>query len=102
MLEGELKLPLPRTAGDDGAAQADVLSSPRGLGLSPQVRWVPAKDDVLEPLRGAHPIMEPLLDSAPRGERASDSNRELYEEVRQGKRRTPVVSIKGRLKSPTS
>jgi len=68
--------------------------------LPPQLSWVEKVEDPLEILRGAHPIMFPLLEyrrleaSKPRL-----APRPLYEEIRQGKRRLPIHNIRGRLKS---
>jgi hypothetical protein len=67
--------------------------------LPPQVGWGPKVTDPLEVLRGAHPIMEPLLEyrrleaSAPR--LASPA---LYEAVRSGRRKLPTLTARGRLR----
>jgi hypothetical protein len=68
--------------------------------LQPQLSRTQKAEDPLEVLRGAHPIMKPLL----RYRRLEASRprlapRNLYEEVRQGKRRLPIRDIRGRLKS---
>jgi hypothetical protein len=68
--------------------------------LVPQLSWIPKVEDPLEVLRGAHPVIEPLLEyrrlesSVPRLAPLS-----LYQEVRQGKRRLFLESIRGRLKT---
>ncbi|MEQ8957291.1 MAG: hypothetical protein RLP02_05095 [Coleofasciculus sp. C2-GNP5-27] len=68
--------------------------------LVPQLSWIPKVEDPLEVLCGAHPVIEPLLEyrrlesSVPRLAPLS-----LYQEVRQGKRRLFLESIRGRLKT---
>jgi DNA polymerase I-like protein with 3'-5' exonuclease and polymerase domains len=65
----------------------------------PQVSWAPKMTDPLEKLRGKHPIIEPLLEyrrleaSTPRL-----ASKELYNEIRTGKRSTKVVRVRGILK----
>ncbi len=62
--------------------------------LPPQLKWLPKVKDPLEELRGAHRIMEPLLEyrrldgSAPRC-----APRELYEKVRRGEVKLPVTKL---------
>ncbi len=66
----------------------------------PQVSWAPTVSDPLEKLRGKHPIIEPLLEyrrleaSTPRL-----ASKELYQEIRTGKRSTKVVRVRGILKT---
>jgi len=66
----------------------------------PQVKWAPKVTDPLEQFRGTHQIIEPLLEY--RQLEASEPRlapRALYDEIRQGKRRTPLVSVRGVLKT---
>jgi hypothetical protein len=68
--------------------------------LPPQVRWGKKVEDPIEELRGAHAIVEPLL--AYRRLEASEprlASRALYEEIRDGKRRIPITSLRGVLKA---
>jgi competence ComEA-like helix-hairpin-helix protein len=70
------------------------LSPPR-----PHVRWLEPQDDPLDALRGKHPILEPLLEYRRLGTLAPQlAPRNIYEEVRSGKRALSVKHIKGRLK----
>jgi hypothetical protein len=70
------------------------------LARSPQLKWTARVDDPLEQYREKHPIMEALLEyrkiesSEPRL-----ATRELYDEIRHGRRRTPLVSVHAVLKA---
>jgi hypothetical protein len=79
-----------------GAKHRDRL---RSLSLAdagplPVTAFLSKAPDPLEPLRGLHPIVEPLLEyrrldaSTPRF-----APRELYEEIRQGKRTLPITRL---------
>jgi hypothetical protein len=65
------------------------------LARSPQLKWTSKEDDPLEVFRGRHPVMDALLEyrqiesSEPRL-----ATRALYDEIRQGSRRTPLVSVR--------
>jgi hypothetical protein len=98
VLFDRLKLPVPaRQPAQRGRRRTPPDTSP----LPPQVSWAPHVEDPLEALRGVHPIMDPLLEY--RRLEASEprlASRALYDEVRQGKRRTPLRRVRGVLKSP--
>ena len=82
------------TGGYAAMAEADALLHAR----PPQVGWQPQTADPLETLRGAHPIIEPLLEY--RRLEASEPHlapRDLYREVRSGRRRTPILALRARL-----
>jgi hypothetical protein len=98
VLFDELKIPLPAQQAEQ-AAQSP-RTPPDTSPLPPQLEWTAKVEDPLEILRGAHPIMEPLLEY--RRLEASQPRlapRQLYDEVRQGKRRLPIRNIRGRLQS---
>jgi len=68
--------------------------------LPPQVGWGTKVPDPLEELSGKHPLIEPLLEY--RQLEASEprlASRDLYNQVRQGKVQTPVVSLRIALRS---
>jgi hypothetical protein len=70
------------------------------LARSPQVKWAPRVEDPLEQFRGMHRIVEALLEY--RKIEASEprlATRALYDEIRQGKLRTPLVSVQGVLRT---
>lgn len=90
----------PKPAG--GAYQQSVRRGAAGARPEPH-QAVLRKDELaelLEPLRDAHPVVEPLLVyrrlelSEPRL-----APRDLFDEVRRGVRKTPVTSIRAVLKS---
>ncbi len=94
----ELRLPRPRPV----AAETRVAKRIPGpsLVVPPQMQWGRRQEDPLDSLRGTHPVIEPLLEyrrlesSEPRL-----ASREVYAELREGKKKTPVLSIRARLKS---
>ncbi len=87
-------------------AEETAYRPPPRLDLRPLVREPGRKEesrDPLESLRGAHPIVEPLLEY--RRLEASEPRlapRALYDDVRRGKRRLGVVRVRGRLKGQPS
>ncbi len=97
LLFEELKLQRPRLTiheqlkpAERMAMRTNFVSEP----IPPQLAWTPKVKDPLEELRGAHPIMEPLLEY-----RAHDASamrcapRELYERVRRGEIKLPITRI---------
>lgn len=97
LLFNELKLPRPRMTIRDQvepaerrAMAANFVSEP----VPPQLAWTPKVKDPLEELRGAHPIMEPLLEY-----RVHDASamrcapRDLYDRVRRGEVKLPITRI---------
>ncbi len=97
----ELKLP-PGEVKRDKKERLAVLTATTPF--PPQLSWAPKVTDPLEKLRGKHPIIEPLLEyrqleaSTPRL-----ASKELYEEIRTGKRPTKIVRVRGILQaSPPS
>jgi hypothetical protein len=68
--------------------------------MSPQLGWAPKKEDPLEALRDSHQAIGPLLEyrrldaSEPRL-----ASRQLYEDVRRGKRATPLRFARAVLRS---
>lgn len=97
-LTGELKISLTEFPYSyQKEAEAPPAAS---LILPPQVRWAPKVADPLERLRGVHPIVEPLLEY--RRLEATEprlATRELYDAVRRGERRTPIVSLRAVMKA---
>lgn len=97
VLFDELKIPVP---GHNSYQQGQKCSRPDTNPLPPQLSWVPKVEDPLEVLRGTHQVIEPLLEyrrleaSAPRL-----APRNLYNEVRQGKRQLFLESIRAQLKT---
>lgn len=97
----QLEVPLGK-ADSPGHAKKKHETPPVLLSLarSPQLKWVSKEDDPLEACRGRHPIVDALLEyrqiesSEPRL-----ATRALYDEIRQGKRRTPLVSVRAVLKT---
>jgi hypothetical protein len=68
--------------------------------LPPQVGWMPKLTDPLEELRGAHPIIEPLLEY--RKLEASEPRlapRELYEQIKRGEVQVPLKRFRVNLPS---
>lgn len=93
--------PLAGTGSQKHAAKPKCEFPPAfNLARSPQVKWAPQVEDPLEQFRGKHRMVEALLEY--RRIEASEprlATRALYDEIRQGKRRTPLVSVRGVLKS---
>lgn len=92
------KLKLPRAEVDAGRRGAGVALAP-----TPSVFGRPVADDPLERLRGKHAVMAPLLEY--RKLEASEPRlapRELYERVRSGELKLPVLRARARLqRGPT-
>jgi hypothetical protein len=66
---------------------------------SPQVKWAVRDEDPLEAFRGKHPVVDALLEY--RQIEASEprlATRAVYDEIRQGKKRTPLVSVRAVLR----
>lgn len=115
----KLKLPRPRPPSDEPSdipQQTPPATYASAAGVAPREtrrRVAPAKPakapprpvgltqapDPLEELRGAHPVMQPLLEyrqidrSAPRL-----APRELYDRIRRGEVKMPITRIQARLK----
>jgi|SRR5450756_1209001 hypothetical protein len=85
-----------------GEQEQGTYALPKGLDtkpLPPQVGWGTSTEDPLERLRGAHPVMEPLLEY--RRLEASEprlASRKLYQDLRSGKREASVTRLRGRFK----
>jgi hypothetical protein len=96
----ELKLSIPEKQQKQYQQRREPIdTSP----LPPQLSWTGKVVDPLEVLRDAHLIMEPLLEYRRlEASRPRLAPRHLYDEVRQGKRRLPIRSIRGRLQSQSS
>jgi hypothetical protein len=68
--------------------------------MAVQTLWAEPAPDPLEPWRGTHPIMIPLLEY-----RQLDASEprlapsDLYQELRAGRRKSPIVGIRGRLRN---
>jgi hypothetical protein len=93
LLFEELSLPVPEPPPDTSPLPPQIGGQPRLEPIS----------DPLEVLRDAHPIMEPLLEYRRlESSRPGMAPRHLYEEVREGKRRLPIRSIRARLQSQPS
>jgi hypothetical protein len=97
----ELKLDVPRKrARKKGKKKKARRALPDPSPLPAQMSWAEEKSDPLEVLRDTHPVMDSLLEyrrldaSQPRL-----APRELYEEIRAGKRRLPIRSVRGRLRA---
>lgn len=92
------KLKLPRAEGVAG--KRDTRAAPA---LTPSAFKQPVADDPLERLRGTHAVMAPLLEY--RKLEASEPRlapRELYERVRSGEVKLPVLRARARLqRGPT-
>jgi hypothetical protein len=86
----------PRSAQSQRRPRRDA---PDTSPLPPQLGWGQKVEDPLKVLRGAHPIMDPLLEY--RRLEASEprlASRALYDEIRRGERRLPVARLRGVLK----
>lgn len=98
LLFSELKLVRPATTLRQQLAPAHhaLLASEHVTErVPPQLGWTPKLTDPLEELRGAHPVMEALLEyrrhdaSTPRL-----AARELYEKVRRGEVKLPIKNLR--------
>jgi DNA polymerase I-like protein with 3'-5' exonuclease and polymerase domains len=94
----ELKIPVPgqgkKRSPQEGRPALDTSPLPHRYSGQPEA------EDPLEALRGAHPILEPLLEYRRlEASRPRLAPRPIYEEVRQGKRRLPIQKIRGRFKT---
>ncbi len=96
LLFGKLKLP----RGEAAPGKREAVAA---LGLAPTPFRLPAATDPLERLRGQHPVMAPLLEY--RQLEASEPRlapRELYDRVRSGEVKLPVIRARARLqRGPT-
>ena len=93
----QLEIPLGKSPAGK-SLKRDLLSAVK-LARTPQLKWAVKEDDPLEALRGKHPIVDALLEY--RQIEASEprlATRAVYDEIRQGKRRTPLVSLRAVLK----
>jgi len=98
----KLKLPRPRPPSDepsDTPQQTPPARYRKSASAPPRPVGLTQAPDPLEELRGAHPVMEPLLEyrqidrSAPRL-----APRELYDRIRRGEVKMPITRIQARLK----
>jgi hypothetical protein len=93
----DLKLVRPKTASPEkrGPAQSAAVPALPTERLLPRFKWMPEITDPLETLRGAHPVMVPLLEyrrydaSAPRL-----ATPELYDKVRKGEVKLPIKGLR--------
>jgi DNA polymerase I-like protein with 3'-5' exonuclease and polymerase domains len=102
----ELQLSRPRRSIQDQCEPAQLPSTTHKLPttpLPPQVSWGTKVEDPLDELRGAHPIMEPLL--AYRKLEASKprlASPELYDRIKRGEVELPAIRLRARLqRGPT-
>jgi len=96
----QLEVPLARTGTQAPSKRKGETPPALNLARSPQVKWGPKVDDPLEQFREEHRIMGALLEY--RRIEASEprlATRTLYDEIRQGKLSTPLVSVRAVLKT---
>jgi hypothetical protein len=91
----QLEVPLAATGKATHSKSKGETPPALNLSRSPQVKWGPKEDDPLEQFRGGHRIIGALLEY--RRIEASEPRlaaRALYDEIRQGRVRTPLVSVR--------